>query len=200
MRIDYLGGTALRKKIDLGREKSLSRHNLGMTISRGLKRDNYHASCTDLVVDIFHGLLSRVRNACVAVAQASCEVSGVCALPIQIAAQFVWSIRTASKYVRSRPPGILDLWRDAPTSGRDATQNPHAYAAPIWKASSSPERLPAFVRVLTAKQFLPAAEARKGRGWHFSILQSTETLIPRADHAAGTGSGTSSSLAIQSLK
>jgi hypothetical protein len=67
----------------------------------GATRDNCHASCTDLVVDILRGLRFRIRRARMAVAQASYALSDVCTVPGE----------AADQYVRSSPPRILDMRR-----------------------------------------------------------------------------------------
>jgi len=68
---------------------------------RRAKRDCHHASYPDLVVDILRGLPCWVRGAFLAVAQTSHALLDARALPIQIAASYVWS----------GAPGILDMRR-----------------------------------------------------------------------------------------
>ena len=74
---------------------------------RRAKRDCYHASYPDLVVDILRGLPCWIRGAFLAVAQTSHALLDVRALSIQIAVS----------YARSSAPGILDIrraWLDMP--------------------------------------------------------------------------------------
>ena len=73
---------------------------LGNQNARGSKRDNCYACYSDLVDDVFRGLLPWLRYVCAAVAQARRELFDVLALPIQ----------TAGHNVRPCPPGILDRW------------------------------------------------------------------------------------------
>lgn len=75
---------------------------LGNQNIRGSKRDNCYACYSDLVDDVFRGLLPWLRYVRAAVAQARREPFDVLAL----------SIQTAGHNVRPCPPGILDRWLD----------------------------------------------------------------------------------------
>jgi hypothetical protein len=54
------------------------------------ERTDRHDSCSDLVVDIFRRLPSRVWSACLAVAQASCAILEVRALRDPVAWPYAW--------------------------------------------------------------------------------------------------------------
>jgi hypothetical protein len=72
-------------------------------MNAGSKRDNRYACYSDLVDDVFRGLLPWLRYVCAAVAQARRELFDVlAAVPIQI----------AGYNVRPCPTGILDRWLD----------------------------------------------------------------------------------------
>src|SRR3954447_26912432 len=85
----------------------LRNENIGGTI-----RDNCHATCSDLVVDILRGILSRVRRAGMAIAQTSRAIPEVCAIPLRLTAQRVPSIQSADQHVRPCTPRILGVRRD----------------------------------------------------------------------------------------